>query len=193
MTHDEKVPMAIAAAPDVASATGGGAHAKRNEDQSSEREHEVPLSQREAARSEPHRTDTHRAEPRSAEPHRAEPPAEAPHRSDGHRPEGHYPEASHRPEASAADHAPEARPSADAEKPKPKKKKKRGPKPNNVRKMRIERMMSKAELARRANLSVLTIDRVEKGFGCRMDTKRKILEALGLSLADRVRVFGEEE
>jgi len=64
---------------------------------------------------------------------------------------------------------------------------------NNVRRIRIERMMSKAELARRANLSVLTIDRVEKGYGCRMDTKRKILEALGLSLADRVRVFGEEE
>lgn len=54
-------------------------------------------------------------------------------------------------------------------------------------------MVSKAELARRANLSVLTIDRVERGYGCRMDTKRKILEALGLSLADRVRVFGEEE
>ncbi len=77
--------------------------------------------------------------------------------------------------------------------PKKKKKKGKGKKPNNVRKIRIERMMSKAELARRANLSVLTIDRVEKGFGCRMDTKRKILEALGLSLADRVRVFGEEE
>lgn len=70
---------------------------------------------------------------------------------------------------------------------------KSGNRPNNVRKIRIERMMSKAELARRANLSVLTIDRVEKGFGCRMDTKRKILEALGLRLADRVRVFGEEE
>jgi DNA-binding XRE family transcriptional regulator len=66
-------------------------------------------------------------------------------------------------------------------------------KTNNVRKIRIERMMSKAELARRANLSVLTIDRVERGYGCRVDTKRKILEALGLSLADRVRVFGEEE
>jgi len=68
-----------------------------------------------------------------------------------------------------------------------------GSHPNNVRRLRIERMMSKAELARRANLSVLTIDRVEKGYGCRMDTKRKILEALGLSLGDRVRVFGEEE
>jgi ribosome-binding protein aMBF1 (putative translation factor) len=65
--------------------------------------------------------------------------------------------------------------------------------PNGVREARIERMMSKAELARRAGLSVLTIDRVEKGLESRMDTKRKILEALGLSLADRVRVFGEEE
>jgi len=64
---------------------------------------------------------------------------------------------------------------------------------NRVRETRIERMMSKAELARRAGVSVLTIDRVEKGLGCRMDTKRKILEALGLNLADRVRVFGEEE
>ena len=70
---------------------------------------------------------------------------------------------------------------------------KKGNKPNNVRSFRIERMMSKAELARRANLSVLTVDRVEKGFGCRMDTKRKILKALELNLADRVRVFGEEE
>jgi DNA-binding XRE family transcriptional regulator len=66
-------------------------------------------------------------------------------------------------------------------------------KTNPVREARIEQMMSKAELARRAGLSVLTIDRVEKGLGCRMDTKRKILEALGRSLADRVRVFGEEE
>ena len=72
--------------------------------------------------------------------------------------------------------------------------KKRGAKvPNNVRKLRLERMMSKAELARRANLSVLTIDRIEKGFGCRMDTKRKILDALSLSLADRIRVFGEDD
>lgn len=83
----------------------------------------------------------------------------------------------------------QAEPQAEPKKAKPKGKRK----PNNVRQMRIERMMSKAELARRANLSVLTIDRVEKGFGCRMDTKRKILEALGLSLVDRVRVFGEEE
>ena len=75
-------------------------------------------------------------------------------------------------------------------------KKPRGPKrrkATNVRKLRLERMMSKAEMARRANLSVLTIDRIEKGYGCRMDTKRKILEALGLSLEDRVKVFGEDD
>jgi DNA-binding XRE family transcriptional regulator len=53
--------------------------------------------------------------------------------------------------------------------------------PNNVRKLRQQAMMSKAELARRAGLSPLTIDRVETGYPCRMDTKRKILEALGMS------------
>ena len=77
--------------------------------------------------------------------------------------------------------------------PKDKAKDKKSAAKNRLRETRIQKMMSKAELARRANLSVLTIDRVEKGLGCRMDTKRKILEALGLSLADRVRVFGEEE
>jgi DNA-binding XRE family transcriptional regulator len=90
---------------------------------------------------------------------------------------------------------PEGEPEGPATPPKRKRASSRneGPKPNNVRKIRIEKMLSKAELARRANVSVLTIDRVEKGFGCRVDTKRKILEALGLSLADRIRVFGEEE
>ena len=83
--------------------------------------------------------------------------------------------------------------SARARESKPKGGKKSSVRKNRLRETRIEKMMSKAELARRANLSVLTIDRVEKGLGCRMDTKRKILEALGMSLADRVRVFGEEE
>jgi ribosome-binding protein aMBF1 (putative translation factor) len=64
---------------------------------------------------------------------------------------------------------------------------------NKVRKLRLERMMSKAELARRANVSTLTIDRIERGMSCRMDTKRKILEALGLKPSDRVTVFGEED
>lgn len=63
---------------------------------------------------------------------------------------------------------------------------------NKLREFRIEQMMSKAELARKAGLSVLTIDRIEKGYGCRMDTKRKILKALGLKLSDRRKLFQEE-
>jgi len=64
--------------------------------------------------------------------------------------------------------------------------------PNNVRKLRQAAMMSKAELARRAGVSPLTIDRVEAGCPCRMDTKRKILEALGLSPSAREQVFGPD-
>jgi DNA-binding XRE family transcriptional regulator len=54
-------------------------------------------------------------------------------------------------------------------------------------------MMSKAELARKAGLSTLTIDRVEAGRPCRLDTKRKILLALGLKVSDKDRVFGYAE
>ena len=64
---------------------------------------------------------------------------------------------------------------------------------NNLKKLRLEKMMSKAELARRAAVSTLTIDRVERGLSCRMDTKRKILEALGLKPSERMAVFGEDE
>ena len=51
-------------------------------------------------------------------------------------------------------------------------------------------MMSKAELARKAGLSTLTIDRIEAGRPCRLDTKRKLLLALGLKVADKERLFG---
>lgn len=62
-------------------------------------------------------------------------------------------------------------------------------KTNNVRKVRESLLMSKAELARKAGLSALTVDRVEKGMECRMDTKRKILLGLGLTVADKNKVF----
>ena len=64
---------------------------------------------------------------------------------------------------------------------------------NNVRKLRIAQLMSKAELARKAGLSALTIDRVESGKPCRMDTKRKIILALGYTLEDKELVFGRDE
>ena len=61
---------------------------------------------------------------------------------------------------------------------------------NNVQRFRESLMMSKAELARKAGLSTLTIDRVEAGRPCRLDTKRKILIALGLRVDEKDEVFG---
>ena len=60
---------------------------------------------------------------------------------------------------------------------------------NNVQRFREALMMSKAELARKAGLSTLTVDRIEAGRPCRLDTKRKVLLALGLKISDRDKVF----
>ena len=61
---------------------------------------------------------------------------------------------------------------------------------NNVQRFRESLMMSKAELARKSGLSTLTIDRVEAGRPCRLDTKRKILQALQLRVSEQDQVFG---
>ena len=63
---------------------------------------------------------------------------------------------------------------------------------NSVRQIREAKMMSKAELARKADVTVQTIDRIEKGNECRLDTKRKIILALGYKLADRNRIFEDD-
>jgi len=63
---------------------------------------------------------------------------------------------------------------------------------NLVREIREENLMSKAELARKAGVSPLTIDRVEKGMNCRMETKRKIILALGYKLSDKHKIFPED-
>jgi len=60
---------------------------------------------------------------------------------------------------------------------------------NAVRKIREKLLVSKAELARKAGVSPITIDRVENGMACRMETKRKIIFALGLNLSDKEKVF----
>ena len=62
---------------------------------------------------------------------------------------------------------------------------------NNVRTIRESKMMSKAELARKADVTVQTIDRIEKGNDCRLDTKRKIILALGYKLGDRSKIFAD--
>ena len=64
---------------------------------------------------------------------------------------------------------------------------------NHVKEIREAQLMSKAELARKAGLSPVTIDRIENGAECRMSTMRKIILALGMKLTDRNRVFPEND
>jgi len=62
-------------------------------------------------------------------------------------------------------------------------------KKNDLKKLREAKLMSKAELARLAGVSAVTIDRIERGEECRVETKRKIILALGFALTDREKVF----
>ena len=55
--------------------------------------------------------------------------------------------------------------------------------------MRENKLMTQAQLARKARVALRTIHSVEKGMNCRMDTKRKILLALGLAFEDKDMVF----
>lgn len=62
---------------------------------------------------------------------------------------------------------------------------------NSLKLIRESMLMSKAELAKKANVSPITIDRIEKGLPCRMETKRKIILALNFKLSDKDKIFGE--
>jgi len=63
---------------------------------------------------------------------------------------------------------------------------------NSLKKYREQILISKAELARKAGVSVLTIDRIEKGKSCRLETKKKIILALDLKLSERNKIFRDE-
>ena len=63
---------------------------------------------------------------------------------------------------------------------------------NTVKKIREELLLSKAELARKAGVSPLTIDRIERGKDCRMETKRKIILALGYKLSEKDKLFSND-
>ncbi len=52
-------------------------------------------------------------------------------------------------------------------------------------------MISKTELAKKANISTITIARIEQGKPCRTETKRKIILALGLKISDKIKVFDD--
>jgi DNA-binding XRE family transcriptional regulator len=62
---------------------------------------------------------------------------------------------------------------------------------NHVRKIRESLLMSKTELARKANVSPITIARIEKGMPCRLETQRKIILALGFKLSDKKKIFDD--
>jgi len=60
---------------------------------------------------------------------------------------------------------------------------------NRVRELRIGRLMTQKELAKRSRVSLRTIYSIEKGKRCQMNTKRKILKALGLGIENKNEVF----
>ncbi len=62
---------------------------------------------------------------------------------------------------------------------------------SKLKQIREDRLISKSELARKAGVSTVTIDRIEKGYSCRVATKRRILEALGLTVKDKDKVFDD--
>jgi len=63
---------------------------------------------------------------------------------------------------------------------------------NKVKVLREKKLMSKSELARKAGISVVTVDRIERGENCRLDTMRKIILALGFSIEERDKVFQDQ-
>jgi DNA-binding XRE family transcriptional regulator len=63
---------------------------------------------------------------------------------------------------------------------------------NSLQKIRESLMMGKLELARKANVSPVTIASIENGFTCRLENKRKIIKALGYKLSDRDKIFPED-
>jgi DNA-binding XRE family transcriptional regulator len=60
---------------------------------------------------------------------------------------------------------------------------------NRVRELRENKLMTQAQLAKKAKVALRTIHSVEKGMNCRMDTKRKILMALGIPFDQKGEVF----
>jgi DNA-binding XRE family transcriptional regulator len=62
---------------------------------------------------------------------------------------------------------------------------------NRLKKVREGMLLSKSELARKAGISPLTIDRIERGYPCRVDTKRKIIQALGINISEKNKVFND--
>ncbi len=65
-------------------------------------------------------------------------------------------------------------------------------KKSKLTRFREDNLISKAELSRKAGISPITLGRIELGFPCRIDTKRKILQALGIEIKQKHLIFEEE-
>ena len=59
---------------------------------------------------------------------------------------------------------------------------------NDVKKLREDLLLSRAELARKAGVSYRTIQRIETGNSCRESTKAKIALALGYGASERSKI-----
>jgi DNA-binding XRE family transcriptional regulator len=62
---------------------------------------------------------------------------------------------------------------------------------NKLAEFREQRLMSRAELARKAEISPLTILKIENGQRCRPETARKIIVGLGYTMDDKDSLFQE--
>jgi len=62
---------------------------------------------------------------------------------------------------------------------------------NTLKTIRESLMISRAELARKAKITPYTIARIENGMPSRMETKRKIILALGYKISEKNKVFGD--
>jgi DNA-binding XRE family transcriptional regulator len=60
---------------------------------------------------------------------------------------------------------------------------------NKLKSVRESLLMSKTELSKLADVSPITITRIENGMPCRMETQRKVLLALGFKLSEKHKIF----
>jgi len=63
---------------------------------------------------------------------------------------------------------------------------------NYLRKIRESLMISKGELAKKANISPATITRIEDSMSCRIETQRRIVLALGYKISDTNKIFASD-
>ena len=64
---------------------------------------------------------------------------------------------------------------------------------NRLREVRDDCLLTQAELAKESGVGRRTIVSIEQGMRCRVDTKRKLLHALGLVFSQKNQVWPLED